>query len=595
MDIVIYCTLLLAAFGLFVKEIFPLEVSAILVLSTLVFTGILPAEEAFSGFGNQSIILIGSLFVLVGALQRTGIIKKLEVGLLNLSGESASLSFISVFFLVAFFSAFVSNTATLAVTIPVVVSISSKFGQSPRQWLLPLGFASLLGGMNSLVGTSTNIIISGLLPEYNIEPFSLFTTATIGFPLLLCGTIYLFLFRNVLLPVNEEEYSRNVEKKYELRSYTSELLIQDNSSLVHKPISASPIFREAGIQILSVLREGLPPLVPRGSLIMESGDRLVVEGNIDNLNEVLHKYGLVFADERETEGAKEKKSKKRSYDLELFEILVTARSPLRGRTPKDTSLRNMHRLSLVALNRRGMTVRDDLSDVRMRTGDILVVQFLDGHDSETLENLGLVALQQLKTERFKSDLAPVAVTLFICALILGSVTSVPIALCSLLAAALTVVFRVLRPDEIYRYVHWRILIFIAAILGLGRGMQLSGTADLIAQSLSHVFVVGDVLVPVGFFFLITVVFTQMLSNQATAVVMIPIAVSTAQLLGLPPMALIMPVTIAASCAFVTPFEPALMLVYGPGDYNVKDFTRLGLPLILIALAVVMIFVPVTYL
>ncbi|MCB0333046.1 MAG: anion permease, partial [Bdellovibrionales bacterium] len=186
-SVVLFLVILLVAFLLFTTELFPLEISALSILVILVLFEIITPQDAFECFGNESIILIGSLFVLAGGLKRTGLISGLESHLLRVSKGSKSLSFLLVLLLVAFFSAFVSNTATLAISIPIVVSIAQRFGDSPRQWLLPVGFASLLGGMNTLIGTSTNIIISGMLPEYGLEPFSLFTTSTVGFPILICG------------------------------------------------------------------------------------------------------------------------------------------------------------------------------------------------------------------------------------------------------------------------------------------------------------------------------------------------------------------------------------------------------------------------
>ena len=202
---VIFVAILVLAFFLFSREIFPLEISALLVLVLLVFTGILESAEALSSFGNQSIIMIGSLFVLVSGLNKTGLIKRLEAQLLAVGGKSKHVSFAIVLVLVAFVSAFVSNAATLAVTIPVVVSMAEKFGDSPRKWLMPVAFASVLGGMNTLVGTSTNIIISSLLPDYGISSFSLFTTASVGLPILLLGVIFLITCSGFLLKADGKD------------------------------------------------------------------------------------------------------------------------------------------------------------------------------------------------------------------------------------------------------------------------------------------------------------------------------------------------------------------------------------------------------
>ncbi len=594
--VILFLVILFLAFLLFTTELFPLEISALGVLVLLVLFEIISAREAFESFGNESIILIGSLFVLVGGLRRTGLITSLESHLLRVSKGSRSLSFLLVLLLVAFFSAFVSNTATLAISIPIVVSISKRFGDSPRQWLLPVGFASLLGGMNTLIGTSTNIIISGILPEYGLEPFSLFTTSSVGFPILVCGIIYLMVLSRFVLKKEEDGENQNLGVKYDLRSYTSELTIEAGSSICNQTLAASPLSREMHLNVLGVLRGDNPVLVPRSTLQLQEGDRLVVEGNLQEINEVLQKYKLKFEDERNVqietdEEDSNAKKKKRNVDLALHEVLVSSRSLLVGRTPREAYLRNRRRLSLIAINRQGVTLRKDLSDVRIAPGDILVVQFLDNIDNQTLDNLGLIPLQERTQQRYRTELAPVAAFIFIFSLLIGSVSQYPIALFTLAGAVAVVVCGVLRSDEIYQTIEWRVLIFIGAILCLGKGMDASGTAELLGNYVANSFHQFGPQYIIAFFFLLTFVLTQLLSNQATAVVMVPVAIQTATTLGYEPMGIIIAVAVAASCAFMTPFEPALMLVYGAGSYKFSDFAKLGMLLGVLAFLISLTVIP----
>jgi len=595
MDIMIgvYLTILVLGFFLFAREVFPLEISALLVLVLLVLTGILTAEDAFSSFGNQSIILIGSLFVLIAGLKKTGIIKRVEENLIRISGSNRTLSFVILLCLVAFVSAFVSNTATLAVSIPIIVSIARKFGDSPKRWLMPIAFASVLGGMNSLIGTSTNIIISSLLPDYNIPGFNLFTTAYVGFPILVVGIIYLVIASKYLIPKDETNFEQSIDVKYDIRSYTAEVLVSEESLLCNVSLENTPLFKEVDITVLSIARKGHPLLYPRAGFIIRSDDRLVVEGNINKLTEITDKYGLKFVEELKTEGTngsagdKEKEPK----ELEFHEVLVTPQSLLNNSTPAEVFLRNRYRISLIAINRHGRTLHNELSEVRISAGDILVVQFLGHIDNNLLDYLGLVPLQKLKQERFKSRRASLAAAIFILALITGSVTTLPIALTCLCGVILLVVTKILRVEDVYDAVDWKVLIFIGAILCLGKGMAESGSADFLAFHLSEFLGTVNPHLALTFFFIITVVMTTLLSNQATAVVMVPLAISTAEALGLEAMPFIMSVTIAASCCFVTPFEPAFMLVYGPGGYKFSDFFRLGIILNILAVLVAVYMIP----
>ena len=594
---IIYLAILVLGFTLFSREIFPLEISALLILCLLVLSGILTKQEAFSSFGNESLILIGSLFIMIAALNKTGIIKKIEQQILRFCGTNRNLSFVLILVLVAVVSAFVSNTATLAVTIPIIVSIAESYGESPRRWLMPIAFASVLGGMNSLVGTSTNIIISSLLPEYGLEEFSLFTTAQAGLPILIVGLIYLVVVSPFVMAKGEKEGTKSITRKYDMRSFTAEIIVLEDSPLVNQMLSQTKIFQEADVTVLGIIRPGRPQLYPRATFTLHAGDRLVVEGNIEKLTDITEEHGLQFDEERkalERDKSKEDDSSEERSVVEFHEVLVTASSILNNSTPAEVYLRNRYRISLIAVNRQGVTIRQKLSTLQILAGDILLVQFIGPVDLNTLDYLSLIPLKSLQKERRRTKRAPLAAVVFIGALMIGSITSVPLAISCLSGAILMVIFGILKSDEIYEAIEWKVLLFIGAVLCLGKGMTGSGTAEYLAQVLSTQFATLDPTYSISFFFIITVVMTSLLSNQATAVVMIPLAISTAGALGLEPMPFVMSVTIAASCCFLTPFEPAFMLVYGPGGYKFSDFFKLGFILNILAVAIAICIIPVVW-
>lgn len=588
MEIIIFIILLILAFVLFAKELFPPEISALFIVCLLVVFGLLNEKEALLGFANQSIILIGSLFVLIAGLKKTGLIKKLEDTIITISGKSRNLTFIFLLLLIALVSAFISNTATLAVAIPIIVSIAHKFNESPKQWLMPVAFASILGGMNTLVGTSTNIIISSLLPDYGLLEFSLFTTAKIALPILLVGILYLLFITKFVFKSDNVTEKQDLEVKYDLRAYTAELIVSEKSKLVNKQLSKTNIFREADITVLRILRKGFPPLFPRNSFIINADDKILVEGNLKQLTELSERYGLKFIDESKTLS-----NEQDEVNLELHEVLVMPNSLLSGKTPKEVYLRNRYRISLIAINRHGQTLRNELSEVKIQSGDILVVQFLNQVDNSLLDYLGALPMQKITKERYKPEHSKLALLIFFSVFLIGSTTSLSLTISCLIGAVLMCMLKILKINDVYQALDLKILIFIASVLALGKAMQNSGTDTLLANYLSDFLVQFDPIIGFAFFFLITTVMTSLLSNQATAVVMIPIAVSTANALGLPPMPFVMTVTIAASCCFVTPFEPALMLVYGAGEYKFKDFLRLGLMLNILA-AIVAIFMITIY-
>ena len=598
LNIIVYLSLLVLGFILFSREIFPFEISALLILVILVLTGIVDHKTAFANFGNDSIILIGSLFVMIAGLRRTGLIRKVEDFLLYIGGSNKYITLLLMMSLVAFVSAFVSNTATLAVIIPIAVSMARSFGEAPRTWLLPLAYISVLGGMNTLIGTSTNIIISGMLPELGLPEFKLFTTTVVGLPLLFAGGIYILTTRNFFLNRGGKTDSERIDVKYNLRNYTSEVRVLDRSPLCGKSLENAAFFKESDSTVLGVVRKDEPVIYPRAGFVIQADDKLIVEGNITKLTELVDRFGLEFSEQEKTQPDKpidpevDKEKKQAAYTVELHEVLITASSMINNRTAAEVFLRNRYRISLIAVNRQGVTIHEKLSKVRLIAGDILVVQFLGYIDNTTLDFLGLIPLQKLSAERYQFHNAPLAAGIYAASLIIGSTTSIPLAICFLTGAILLVMTGILRIDEVYDAIEWKVLIFIAAILSLGKGMVSSGTAAYLGDSLSIFFTGMPPFYSLLFFLVLTAILTSLLSNQATAVVMIPLAITTSHALGLDPMPFVIAVTIGASCCFMTPFEPVFMMVYGPGGYRFSDFVKTGFLLNVICIILGIILIPI---
>lgn len=590
-QIFIFLGILFLGLYLFVKDQFPVEVSALILMLLLVVSGIISKEDAIEGFGNESIIFIGSLFVIVIALQKSGALNYLEKVILQLANNSPRMAFGLVLLFVGAVSAFISNTVTVALAIPIVVSISKKINQSPKAWLMPLAFASVLGGMGSLIGTSTNIIVSSQLPNFDLPNFGLFTPAPVGLPIIVIGLIFLFIFSRVFLKGAELETVESVDIKYDIRSYTAEIVVEANSQVAHRKLKDCSLFRDLEVIVLAVNRGG-QTLFPRATLVILPNDTLVIEGNIKKVAQNAEKSGLKFAEQVKLETGKKEKSEESNELLTFHEILVTGRSFLQNRTPSEVYLRNRYRISLIAINRHGVTIREKLSDVRIQAGDILVVHFSGIVDNSTLDYLGLVPLQEFGSLGELSASAYVSVLIFAAVLLAGTYFNYPMSLSCLAGAILLVVTGNLEIQEVYEKVEWRILIFIGAILALGKGMVSSGTAHALASLIADNFSSFPPIYSLGLIYVATVVLTNPLSNQAAAVIMLPIAVSTAQSIGCNAMPFVMAVTFAASCCFVTPFEPVFMLVYGPGDYKFSDFYKLGAALTVICFVLSIVLIPI---
>lgn len=582
MDALVFILIIICAGVLFYRSILPLELCALAIVALLILSGIVPHKEAFSSFGNESVFLIGSLFVLTEGIKRTGLMQRGQDLLLHYSGNNRNVVFIILLLSVALLSAFVSNTATIAIAIPLAGTIARSLDESPGRWLLPLAYASVLGGMTTLIGTSTNIIISGLLPEYGYSSFNLFSLTPVTGLLLIPGLLYL-IWPGPLFLGKKDAPSPSVDVQYDLGAYTTELLIEEDSQLCGASPQNTRFFNEADIVLLAVANKQSTFLPANPAMRFEAGDRLLVEGNIRKLSAIIHERGLRFYDERPSISSDKLRGILPHEDaLDLHELLVTENSLLSGKTPAETFLRNRYKLSLLAVRRHNETIRSRLSQVVLQPGDILLVQFLGPINNEILDFMGLIPLQKIVRERNFIEKAPYVLGLIVVALFLGTATTINLASACLAAVVLMALLRIMPVDEMFNAIEWKILIFIGAVIVIGKGMELSGTAAILGDLLSSLFAGSPAVVVLTFFFLITTVMTSLLSNQATAVVMIPLAIQTAESLGINAWPFIYTVTVASSCCFMTPLEPAFLLVYRPGGYRPIDFIKMGLTLNIIA-------------
>lgn len=590
-----YLVILAAGLVLFSVTSLPLEFSALFILIALVFAGLLTPAQAFMGFGSETIILFGSLFVLVQALIKTGVVRSLEQLLLKYAGNNRSINYFLLLIVGSIQSALISNTATMAVMIPLSNSIAARFSETPRRWLMPLAFMVMVSGIFTLIGTSTNILVSGMLPSLGLSPLGLFSTTGIALCLWLFCLLYaLFVMPHILGP-GESITSAEIDIKYDLRSFSAEVVVLNDSPLCNLSLVNNPLFSKLDITVLGIMRPGQFLVYPSSQYVVRADDRLILEGNVKSLSEASNSYGLRFLEEHKiTEKGLKDQQDIRTPTLKLYEVLVTARSLLNGRTAVEIALRSRYRISLIAINRHGITMRERLSKIKIESGDLLLVQFLDFIDNQVISDLGLIPLQRIDNERSSNRYAPLVLLLFISALFLGTFSSFSIALTCLSAAVLLVLAGILKPHEVYNAIEWKILLFVGAVLGIGQAMESSGTALYLSQLLDSSLMSISPIGIVAVFVVAAVLLTQLMSNQASAVILLPIAIRTAELSGLNPMTMVMAVTIGSSLGFMTPLEPGLALIYGPGGYHFKDYIKVGIGLTVASIAIAVIAIPIFY-
>jgi di/tricarboxylate transporter len=585
-QIAIVLGLLVVALVLFGTERIPLEIVAILLVMALVLTNTLTAAEAFAGFGNDIVITIAGLFILTGGLARTGVIDVVGRRLHRAAGDSEFRIVVLIMFAAALCAAVMKNTTTTAMFLPVVLGIAARRNISPSKLLMPLAFGAILGGTCTLIGTSTNLAVSGALSRYGIAPFTMFELTTVGVPIVIVGMLYMLLLGIRLLPGGER--AESLTEQYHVRQYMTEVIVLADSPLIGKTLAEARISDELDLAVLGILRgsDG-SRLAPQPNEQIEADDLLLVQGRVEDILRVKAEAGIdIKSDFKLSDTDFEGK------DVELFEAMVPRGSDLIARSLKRLDFQRRHQLVVLAINRHGVNLLSKISRVRLKFGDVLLVQGNREHIESLAADGQILLLEEISERQPRPTKRRWALLAFVVFLFFSLTHLVPLPIAVLIGVMILLASQSLRMSEVYEIIDWRLLILIACMISFGVAMEKTQAdqylADLIVRATGSY---GPVAVLAGFF-VMTVALTQPMSNQAAALVMLPIAIKTALALGLNPRTFAITVTYAASCSFLTPLEPACVLVYTPGRYRFIDFLKVGSILTIAVFAIVIWLVPI---
>jgi di/tricarboxylate transporter len=581
-------SLLAVAIGMFWWERLPAEVTALGLLLATVFTGLLPAKNAFDGFGSDAVMMILGLLILTASLQRTGVVEMVGRAVLTRVGDNPRWLFLTVICAAALLSAFISNTASTAFFLPIVFGIAQAAKMPASQLLLPLAFSSILTSSVTLVSTSTNMVVSGVMTDYGLPPMRMFELAPVGIPISIVGLTYLWICRR-WIPVRGNQ---ELTEDFGVRPYLTELVITPESPLVDKTLDEAKLGQTMGLTVLGLNRDFHKHLGACRDTKLQAGDLLVVEAGQDDIVKIKDIKGIeIKSDAALTDPDLQNES------IGLAEAIILPASPLIGRTLKQIHFRERYGLQVLGLNHQGRNVGPKLSTIPLRLGDMLLLQgprerIAELHNVEAFRLLGPIAA--MEEARPKRRHAPLAIGIF--ALVLGlttfGVTTLPVA--AMLGVFLVFATGCISPQEAYAAVEWKAIILIGAMLGMGTAMKETGAAEYLAGLIVNS--AGN-LGPRGLltgFFLLTCLLTQPMSNQAAAIVVIPIAMHTAIQAGFNPRSFAMMIAVAASCSYLTPLEPSCLMVYGPGRYRFTDFLKFGSVLTLLIYLLAITLVPVIW-
>jgi di/tricarboxylate transporter len=590
MQIAIVLGLLALSIVMFASEKLSVDIITFILLITLVVAGILTPGEAFAGFSQDIIIILASIFVISGALQKSGVMDALGAQLHKFARGNENRLLFSIMAAVSAVSAFMNNTTVTAIFVPPTMGIARESKISASKLLMPVAFASILGGNCTLIGTSTNVAVSGYIEKTGMQPLTMFEITPVGLIVAFVGIAYMMLLGKRLLPDHKDE---SLTEGYAIREYLTEIVVMSNSNLIGQKIFESDLSKKE-FRILEVIRKS-ETLLPTPRTQIEARDVLLVEGKVEDLIKVKETTGIeILADVKV--GDRELQSE----NIKIAEVLVTSQSDLIGQTLKEANFRARYGMVALAIYRHGQSLREKIGRIKLKLGDLLLLQ----GPAERLDDLkrhpDLWILEEFHPNAKPKKRGLYTLGFFILAIVAGSLDWLPLSIAFLSAATISVLFRSLTPEEAYEFIDWRLLILIGGMTAFGTAMAKTGAAEFLASHIIHAMnpLVGGLPEPFGVmlilagFFVLTVVLTQPMSNAAAALVVLPIALETAQKLGVNQRTFAIAIMLAASVSFITPFEPSCILVYGPGKYKFMDFVKTGVLLTIILMVVVLFVVPI---
>ncbi len=576
---IIFGTLILTLI-LFIAGKLRYDLVALIALLIVVITGLIPIEKAFSGFSNPAVITVATVFILSRALQNSGVVDVIGQWLSRIEG-GITIQLAALTIIITIFSAFMNNVGALALLLPVAIQLARKKQVSPSLYLMPIAFASLLGGMTTLIGTPPNIIISSFRAQTGLPPFRMFDFALVGVGVAFVGLLYIILAGWRLIPKRRGQTSGN--GLFDIEKYVTEVRITENSKLNGKRLSEFHSFVESDVMIIGLIRGEEKRLAPSPQTMFEKDDVLILTIDTENLDNLLTSSGVELVGSEKI-GSDELESD----EITLMETVITANSMMIGGNARSLNLRKNYGVNLLAIARQGRRLRIRLDRIRFQSGDVLLLQGYADTLKEVFAALGCLPLANRGLRLGQPRRIIFSLVIFGSALLLSAFGVLPVQIAFLGACLTMIISKLISLTDAYDSIEWPIIILLGAMIPVGEALETTGGAQLIANSVVN----GAHLMPPEVTLLIMLVATMFLSdiinNAAAVVLMAPIGINIAQGLGVSLDPFLIAIAIGASCAFLTPIgHQSNTLVMGPGGYKFGDYWKMGLILEIIVVVVSM--------
>lgn len=567
--ILTFCIIGIGVF-LFVKDYFSIDTTSILIMAMFIVAGVLNPEEGFSGFNHPATLTLGCIFVVSGGVFASGILDGLSHRIIKLAKIHYVVALVVFCCISGLFSAFINDTAVVALLLPIALTVCRETNISPGKLLMPISFAALFGGTCTLIGTSTNILVSSYAKKYGLEEFGMFEFSGAALCLLIIGFAYVFIVGPFLLP--ESKNSNELTKKAE--EYTAELTIEDNCQDIDKTVLKSKLAANYNVRILSILRAGSLKYNVGPDTVILKGDILKVLVPPSVFNRLLELKGYrIKGDKRINIG------NGKDTDYHLYEVIIPFGSDLTGSSLKTLRFSQNYNISVLAIRHRSEFIFDKLAEAELKEGDMMLLlgkkEGINNLESQKM----VITLSEYEQKKTNYRKAIPALLIGVGVILVAALNLTTILISAMVGALLMVVTGTLKPGEAYNAVEWKVIFMMAGVLSMGTALEKTGGAKLIADLVEGTLGQYDPHITLSLIYLVTFIATNLISSKATAALMTPVVISLASVMGVSDRPFLVAVMFACSLTFMTPMSyPTNTMVYAPGNYKFNDFLKFGTPL-----------------
>lgn len=593
-DQIIVLSVIIGAMILFATEWLSIDLVGILILVSLTTTGVISPDEGLSGFSNPAAITVAFMFVLSYSLLKTGSLQRIGPYLGPIFKKNFNLGILIMMVFVGLVSAFINNTPIVAMFIPVMISVANLSGYSPSKLLIPLSYASIFGGMCTMIGTSTNMLVNGIAMENGMEEFPLFLSAPIGLVFVVVGAVYIFLFGKKLLP--DRISNSDLNQKFGMRDYISEIEVLEDSEFVGQSIMDSILVTELSIDVIEIRRSGNLFTLPAGDFVIRSGDSLKLRCDVEKMKALRDRLKVNF----NTDAVRLNQSEIQRGDTSILELVITSGSEFEGKNLREMDFRRRYRAIPLAIMHHENVVHEELHEVKLNAGDILLTEIKTHRlnnlkRQEMTQRSPFIVLSEEGLIDFNKKKFLTVLSVIIGVILISSFNLLSIPIATLLGTVVLVLSKTITMREVHESIEWKIIFLLAGALSLGIAMDRSGLAAMVADGLlSNLGQFGPVVILSGLY-LLTSLLTEVMSNNASAALLTPIAITTASEMELSPYPFMIAVMIAASASFMTPIGyQTNTMVYSAGQYKFGDFFKVGFGLNLLFWILATLLIPVLY-